>query len=107
MQRVKRDNRRALMSRLGKLNQVNRPWPLSRLGDSPGSVRLKTGAIAQTADRKSRKPLLRARTWLNSGHFFSHSRAGGSLLLAVQWIPACAGMTRNFAIKNQNRALYE
>ena len=26
-------------------------------------------------------------------HFFSHSRAGGSLSLAVQWIPAYAGMT--------------
>ena len=26
-------------------------------------------------------------------HFFSHSRAGGSLLLGVKWIPACAGMT--------------
>ena len=33
---------------------------------------------------------------------FSHSRAGGSLLLAVERIPAYAGMTRQSTNKNKN-----
>ena len=36
----------------------------SRLGDSPGSVRVRTGAIAQTADRMTSQKIAHAATVL-------------------------------------------
>ena len=52
-----------------------------------------------------RPSALRPSALVGQRHFSSHSRAGGSLLLAVEWIPACAGMTWDFPNENETLTL--